>query len=516
MRAAHASRVSGIPPAELLDIRRERRGVNRREFLSAAAAATAVVGMSGCRSVLSTPDSTEEVLVVGAGIAGLTAAYRLEQNGVRVRIIEAQNRVGGRMFSLRGFFPEGQVAELGGELIDSGHTAIRDLASELGIPLDDLDQDDPALARDVWFFDGQRRTEREVVEAFLPISASMERDLAILEGDGDVTFSAPNRGERLDHLSIRQWLDAEGVRGWIRELLDVGYTTEFGLEPEDQSSLNLLTMIDTKAPPFRIFGESDERYHVRGGNDLIVQELAGRISADPELNTRLEAIDEQPDGSIRCSVQQGTVSRTITAPRVIITIPFTMLREVPISVELSPAKKRAIRELGYGTNAKLMAGFSDRVWREQGSNGSVLTDLPFQLCWETSRMQAGKSGILTNFTGGRHGVEIGQGTDREQAARLVQSLDGIFRGVAEAHEGMKSVRMHWPTHPFVRGSYASYKVGQWTGFRGAEGEPAGRLHFAGEHCSLESQGFMNGGCETGERAAREVLEAMGRAVARAA
>lgn len=76
--------------------------------------------------------------------------------------------------------------------------------------------------------------------------------------------------------------------------------------------------------------------------------------------------------------------------------------------------------------------------------------------------------------------------------------------------------MHWPTNPFVRGSYASYKVGQWTAFRGAEGEPAGRLHFAGEHCSLESQGFMNGGCETGERVAQEVLAVMGRTAKQAA
>lgn len=516
MRTAHDSRVSGIPAAELLDIRRERRGVNRRQFLSAAAAASAVAGMGGCRSVLSTSSREGEVLIIGAGIAGLTAAYRLEQSGVPVRIIEAQNRVGGRMLSLRGFFPEGQVAELGGELIDSGHTAIRSLASELGIPLDDLDQDDPALSRDVWFFDGERRTEREVVEAFLPIAAAMDRDLSALGGDGDVTYSAPNGGERLDGMSIRQWLDGVGVRGWIRELFDVGYTTEFGLETEEQSSLNLLTMIDTKAPPFRIFGESDERFHVRGGNDRIIQELARRISAVPELNTRLEAIDERPDGSIRCSVRKGTASRMINAARVIITVPFTMLREVPISLELDPAKKRAIRELGYGTNAKLMVGFSDRVWRDRRSNGSVLTDLPFQLAWEASRLQPGKSGILTNFTGGRHGIEIGQGTDGEQAARFVQSLDRIFSGAAAAHEGMKAVRMHWPTNPFVRGSYASYKVGQWTAFRGAEGEPAGRLHFAGEHCSLESQGFMNGGCETGERVAQEILAVMGRTAKQAA
>jgi monoamine oxidase len=193
----------------------------------------------------------------------------------------------------------------------------------------------------------------------------------------------------------------------------------------------------------------------------------------------------------------------------VVTVPFTVLREVTIDADLSPAKRRAIAELGYGTNAKLMIGFSERTWRTRyASSGSTLTDLPYQLSWETSRHQAGAAGILTNFTGGRHGVELGAGAAGDHAAAVATQLDQVYPGLAASRT--KESRFHWPSFPQTRGSYACYRPGQWTSIRGAEGEPAGNLHFAGEHCSLEAQGFMEGGCETGERAAAEILVALRR------
>lgn len=509
MALARISNHTGEPPREIVDRVLEVR-LDRRRFI--AAGATTVAGLAAARCVTPAYNmigdaSSAPVLVVGAGIAGLTAAYRLQQAGIPVRVIEAQKRAGGRMYSIRGFFPEGQVAELGGELIDSNHTAIRSLAAELEIPLDDLNEDDPGLSRDFWYFDGQRRSDADVVEAFRPIAKRIDDDLATLRGD-DVTALEPNGGEALDAITIAQWLDRAGVSGWMRKLLDVAYTTEYGLETGDQSSLNLLLMIDTNPDPFRIFGESDERYHVRDGNDAITNALAKRLDGVIETTTGLESIREN-GGTYVCSVRRGGMSYVIGAQAVVVTIPFTMLRSVELPETISPAKRRAIDELGYGTNAKLMAGFASRPWRAAGSNGSVVTDLPFQLCWETSRLQKGTSGILTNFTGGQHGIDIGRGSEREQARAFVTQLDGIFPGVAAAHEGQKSVRFHWPSNPFVRGSYASYRPGQWTTIRGHEGTPEGRIFFAGEHTSLESQGFMNGGCESGERAAAEVLAALG-------
>jgi monoamine oxidase len=514
-RLAQSTLHTGHSPSEAVERRREA-AATRRTFLKASAAATAGVALGGCaaRAPRVTGGGAGDVVVVGAGIAGLAAGYRLQQAGVAVRILEAQGRTGGRMFSLRNHFPDGQVVELGGELIDTGHARIRALCDELGIALDDLSLEDEGIATETWFFGGQRRTEAEVVEAFRPIAARIEADLKTIGGDGSVTYAAPNGAEALDRVSITEWLDRAGVAGWMRSLLQVGYTTEYGVEADRQSALNFLLMIDPAPEPFKIYGDSDERYHVRGGNDLVVGALARALEARIETGSALEAVTERAGGGYRLSVRRGGASRTVEAAQVVLALPFTLLRDVRLDLELPAVKRKAIAELGYGTNAKLMIGFSERVWRTaHHTNGSVATDLPFQLTWETSRKQPGRSGVLTNFTGGAQGLAVGEGSARAQADRVARELEAVLPGVAAAREGAKEVRFHWPTHPWTRGSYASYLVGQWTGIAGAEGEAVGGLHFAGEHCSLEAQGFMEGGCETGEAAARAVLERMGGAKA---
>lgn len=427
---------------------------------------------------------------------------------MRVRVIEAQNRIGGRMFSLRDRFADGQVCELGGELIDTGHTHMRDMARELGIALDDLSTDDATLRRSTWFIGGQLRSEAEVVRAFQPIALRIRDTLKPFGSTFDPTWRTPQGAESLDRMTIAQWFDREGVSGWLRTLLTVAYTTEYGMEIDRQSALNFLMLIGAVSEPFEVFGESDERFHVRGGNDLIVHGLAKRINAVIETGTILEALEQRADGNFVATVLKGGSASTINATHVVLALPFTVLRNVKLDVKLPPVKQRAITELGYGTNAKLMVGFSSRPWRTaHGNNGSIFTDLPFQLTWETSRLQSGRAGLLTNFTGGNHGVELGQGTDEAQARALVAQLEQIVPGVAAAREGMTQVRFHWPTNPWVRGSYAGYHPGQWTGIRGEEITSVGRLFFAGEHCSLDAQGFMEGGCETGQRVSEMILSA---------
>lgn len=516
LRIARLSLATGRPAAELVDELRARRTnprpaphpLSRRDFLRSTAVAAVGLGVTGCRLprapvAAGGAGGAPEVLIVGAGIAGLTAGYRLSQQGVPVRILEAQERVGGRMFSLRGHFADGQVAELGGELIDTGHTRIRALAEELEIGLDDLHAGEEM--DEVWWFGGRRRGEAEVVEAFVPVAARLEADLATL-AEPWATYDQPNGAEALDRMTLRQWLAEAPCEAWFRTLLDVAYTGEYGLETDRQSALNLHFMIDPEPDPFRIFGDSDERFHVQGGNDRIPLELARRLEGSIDTGSRLEAVRQRPDGAFECSVRRGGRSHTVAAPHLVLALPFTLLREVELDVELPAVKRRAIAEIGYGTNAKLMVGFDARPWRTRhDANGGVVADLGFQSTWETSRKQAGDAGILTNFTGGEHGVELGRGTAAEQAAALVAGLETVFPGIGAARAGMAEARFHWPSHPFTRGSYACYLPGQWTGICGAEGERVGNLHFIGEHCSLEAQGFMEGGCETGERAARDVL-----------
>ena len=120
--------------------------------------------------------------------------------------------------------------------------------------------------------------------------------------------------------------------------------------------------------------------------------------------------------------------------------------------------------------------------------------------------------MLTNFTGGRHGVTLGQGSPKQQAYVASRDLDRVFPGIAAARGGAREARFHWPSHPWSLGSYACLRPGDWSTLRGVMGESVGGLHFAGEHCALETQGFMEGGCESGELAAQAVLAQRGVAV----
>ncbi len=504
---ARASRHVRMPLDEFHDVVRSRHVDKQRRRLLQGAGASAL--LAGCQSLPSPMrgNNDGEVVIVGAGIAGLTAAWRLRQQGVAVRVFEAQDRVGGRMLSLRNHFPDGQVIELGGELIDTDHVRIRALAAELELPLDDLLDGDSDI--DTWYFDGRAISEHEIVQAFVPIAAAIERDLAAA-GDGDYDYKDENPAFRaLDALTISQWLDRNGVSGWLRKLLDVAYTTEMGLETDQQSALNLLTFIGIEdKDAFRIFGASDERFHVRGGNDLIPHTLATRMSGALETGHVLEAVRADAEG-YTLSFRHGTASRQVRAKQVILAMPFTLLRQIRIDVELPARKRNAIDNLAYGTNAKLMIGFDRRVWRDHKANGASMSDLSYQTTWDTTRKQPGDGGVLTNFTGGRHGVELGQGSPKQQADAASRDLDRVFPGIAAARAGAREARFHWPSHRWSLGSYACFRPGDWSGLRGAMAESVGGLHFAGEHCAAETQGFMEGGCESGELAAHAVLAQRG-------
>lgn len=504
--ARHA-RMTGEPLDEAIARERELRVENaRRRFLRDSAGASAALLLAACTPAAVKPKRDDDaVVIIGAGAAGLTCAWRLRQAGVAVRVYEAQDRIGGRMFSLPNHFADNQVCELGGELIDTGHQRIRALAGELGLTLDDLSADPSAVAGDIWFHGGRRYSETEILHAYAPLAAAVDRDFNTLP-DQKITYAAPGGAQALDRESVAAWLDRNGATGWFRKLIDVAYTTEMGLECDEQSALNFLTFISPDTTKFDVFGESDERFHVRGGNDQIPHRLGASLGASLETGCVLEAIRQDASGAYTLSFKRGAGAFETRAHRVVLAVPFTTLRRVRIDVELSPVKRRAIDELRYGTNAKLMIGFNERVWwTRHHLGGATYSDLKPQTTWETSRMQPGAAGILTNFVGGRHGIEIGEGTPKMQADLAVSALEAIYPGLASARTNAREARFHWPSHPWTLGSYACFTTGQWTSIRGAIGERAGNLHFAGEHCAFDNQGFMEGGVETGEWAAAAIL-----------
>jgi monoamine oxidase len=173
---------------------------------------------------------------------------------------------------------------------------------------------------------------------------------------------------------------------------------------------------------------------------------------------------------------------------------------VELRVELPEKTRRAIREITYGTNAKLFAGVSRRPWRAQGYSGELLNDLGFQTCWEDHARPGGGPGGLTIFAGGRTGVEFARGEATARAAEVLRRLEAAFPEASAVGTGT-AARMDWPGNALVKGSYSCFAPGQFTAFENAFA-PVGRLVFAGEHMSKEYSGYMNGAAETGRLAAR--------------
>jgi monoamine oxidase len=481
----------------------------RRQFIQGLGAAGAGAALASCASSRSGQDDAP-IAIVGAGVAGLTAAYRLTKKGRTVHLFEASQRWGGRMFTRKNFNADGQFVELGAELVDTGHQDLIRLAKELGLKMQNLVKGE--TGHDYYWFDGQIRTEEDMRLAFRPLG---ERIAADAEGLYDADGNFTQKARRLDQISLADYLaeNSTGVEPWAIRLLIAAYEPELGVEAERQSSLNLIDFINPDTSKgFQVFGDSDEAYRIAGGNSSLTDALHAAISGKANLRfgQRLRSIQDL-DGQIRLEFLTEKGPAAYTYDRVILAIPFTVLRGVSgiYDLNLSDFKKRCIREMGYGNNVKTFSSFARRVWRDKtnaplAANGSVFSDAStFQNVWETSRGQQGDRGVITNLLCGPRAASHSNGI----TSQYLSQLDAVFPGLKAAYDG-KSGSMNWPKVPTALGSYSAPLVGQYTWIYNISPEPElnGRLLFAGEHTSAVSPGFMNGGVESGNRVARELLQ----------
>jgi len=483
----------------------------RRRFLAAAGALAGCAVGTSYRDILQAPAlpiagaaTGVDVVVVGAGLAGLTAAWRLRRAGVDATVFEAGGRVGGRAFTARDTFAV--KAELGGELIDTRHTAIRALCAELGLSLVDAEDDARSFERERYFLQGTAWTEAQVLAVLRPLYPLIARDLAAV-GTGPVTWEHHTPGaEAIDQLSLAGWMDRNGVSGLARALLDVAFTSEMGLAIERQSALGFLWTLGRSADRVALYGDSDERYVVREGSDAIAQRLAAGAGAVRHDHC-LIALRPRSDGRVRCVFDRGGTAVEVDAARVVLALPFSQLRRCEIAVPLPRVKRRVIDELPYGTNAKVLVGVLGRPWRESGSSGTSFSDGgAYHESWDSARGFPGEAAVLTAFSGGELGVRVGESNPEAQGRRFVDAIDVVYPGTANAFTG-RTARMHWPSARYFEGSYSAFGPGDVTSLGGAAGFAVDRLHFAGEHTSDRAQGYMEGAVESGERCAREVLAA---------
>jgi monoamine oxidase len=512
-----------LPSREGLDALenlRSRGGLTRRQFLANAGkltgagfAATLVDPMS---RAFAAPRRQQQIsiAVVGAGLAGLACAYELKRQGIIAKVYDAASRVGGRCWSLRGFFP-GQVAERGGEFIDTPHKTLLGYVKEFGLAVEDVDKQPGEV---FYYFDGQSYAESAIIEEYRDFVPAMRDDLRKLSNQ---PTAADHTAEDLllDNMSLAEYLDRRGAGQLLKAVIEQAYKAEYGLEIDQQSCLNFVLFIHadrrSKFTPFGIF--SDERYHVLEGNDRIADGLSSRLPGQFELDMRLVRVLKTVTGKIELSFAQGAATRQSSFDAVVLALPFTTLREVELdsSLGLPSWKSDAIQLLGYGSNAKMMIGFNGRPWFTLGSTGESYSDLAHhQLTWETNPTRASaRRGLLTDYSSGARGAGLNPANPQSEAALFLSDLNVVFPGAlaAATRDGSGNLRVHlehWPSNPLVRGSYTCYRPGQFTSIAGNEGRPIGNLYFAGEHTNsfYEWQGFMEGAALSGIQAAWMILQ----------
>jgi len=492
----------------------------RRQFLKstgkAAAAVTMLGAMQACQKALheiapvsndvsAARKTDKRVVIIGAGMAGLHAAWLLKNAGCLAPVYEGSYRTGGRMYTAKNIMGPGLTTELGGEFIDSIHKDMLQLVRTFGLELIDVQSpSEQVLQSQAYFIGGRHYTEQEVIEAFLPFAEIIKRDQqrmsVIITADSYGPFDA-----ELDNLSIAGYFDRIGLQGWLRTILDVAYVTEYGLPIEQQTALNFLWLISPRVNQgtFQIFGASDERYKIRGGNQQLVDLLAAQVSGQIQTGHELLAIRQQAGGQYVLTFATGKTKKDVTADIVLVTIPFTKLRSVEVQPAWPEWKRKAIFDIGYGNNSKLMLAFNSPYWRNLGYAGYYFTDNILQSGWDNSQLQGGTACGLTIYTGAQPAINVGRGSIAMQAGKHLPLLEALYPGAIAQYNG-RAERFVWPTYPWTLCSYTCFHPGQYTTIAGNEIKPVGNIFFAGEHCSYDYQGYMNGAAETGRRAAEAI------------
>ncbi len=511
------------------------RRIDRRAFVAGTGAALAALALARPAARAAGGASTR-IAIVGAGIGGLSAALTLQDHGIAATVYESSTRVGGRMHSLPGFWDDGQTSEWCGELTDTTHTVMHALTKRFGLHrVDVLAAQPPGATQTQWFF-GKYYPWADAERDFRPVYAELTRQLHRI-GDTTTWNSATPFARFLDQMSAYDWIEryvAGGHRSQMGAFLDAAYLAEYGVDTRRQSSLNLVYYVgpqpqyDPVTGNFNILGASDQRFHIAGGNQQLPNRIAATLPTDRLLlRHRLAAIARRSDGTVALTFATPDGAETVVADRVIVTVPFSVLRATDLRDAGFDARKMlAIRTLGYGEHSKFVVQFKRRLWNERGpwgiGTGDITTDLDIVNAWDQSRGQPGASGLIVQYPAGAasaalrppapYTMSIGSPWVRDHAAALVRMLDRVWPGVGTLWNG-KAALSHPSYDPNFRGSYSVWLVGQCTTIAGYEKVRQGNVFFAGEHCDVVYQGFMEGAARQGIRAAREVLHDIGVPVA---
>ena len=450
---------------------------SRRDLFKAALLSTAAVGADR---------PSKRILIIGAGLAGLSAAYELIQSGHQVTVLDARDRPGGRVLTLRDTFADGQYAEAGAETFGETHNFVQHYVHALQletIPAWNYEKLTSLVVRD-----GQSSPSNSALSRKYIAPAVKEIGDPLAPG-----WPSADLLRQFDRVSMVELLQSRGASPEEIAALQVNYSDSWDNGTAPDSALCLLRdeAIARKGAAFRI----------RGGNDRLPKALAQSLGARVHYRTTLERI-QQDNKRVTVTVNTSGRRSQISADYLICAIPFTVLRSIEVSPAFSEGKQRAIRELSYNSVTRVYVQSSTRSWIADGLSGYAATDLPIGTVWDCTEGQPGVRGILECYTSGERARRLASLSEPQRVRTVVENLRTVFASVSYE----KAVSIAWDADPLVKGAFAWFKRDQMSTLLPHVARREGRVFFAGEHTSPWF-GWMQGALESGNRAAHEVNDA---------
>lgn len=450
---------------------------NRRDFLKILGAGSLGLALS-TQSVFA-QKRQKSCVVIGAGFAGLSAAYKLKNAGWRVTILEARDRIGGRVFSYSMPQNPNLICELGAEWVGESHERIKALCADFKIPLQKHQFDDYLLQNGKvsrpgeWGFSAQAKT------AFDKIKANYEK-------------LTPLQQRNLDKLDWWTYLEKIGYSENDLILRDLMDSTDFGESIRHVSAFGALAEYAESSP------KNEMDYKMTGGNSRLTEEFVRRIGAE---NIKTGALVTEINQSKTGIVTVKTETESFRADACICTAPTNSLLKIKFNPPLPTAQAAAAEKLIYARICKNSVLYENRFWKDE--NFSLVSDVTSHYYFHSTQNQPGKEGILTAYAIGEKADVLASQSDERRMKIITRDLVDFNEDAPKLAKGIASYA--WQRDKYTDGAYALYRPGQWFGIRPVLQRPHGKILFAGEHLA-DWQGFMEGAIETGEAAAESLLK----------
>jgi monoamine oxidase len=440
------------------------------------------------------------VIVVGAGISGLIAARELRRAGVAAILLEARDRVGGKMYTVD---VGADSIDLGAHWIGPGQRRIADLARELGVAT----EPQHLAGRNVLVYRGRRSTFKGTIPRFSPL-ALIDLQIGIWRLES-MRKRLPLSGKHLaqagewDRVSLGDWTRRRLRTRGARTVLDLSTELVFGAEPGELSLLYFLSYMQAAGgwKALTEFEGGAQQDHFVGGSQQICLRLAEELGDSVVLEAPVEEVKQDGEGVIL-----RTPSDSFEAERLVLAVAPAVAARIRYSPQLPLAREALAQRMFMGAYMKGIAAYERPWWREQGLSGLAYRDgPPVQMVLDASGERG--QGTLMAFVTGRSALELGRRGAEERRDAVIGALVEMLG--SEAADPVAYRDFNWHDEPWSRGGPVGLMGPETlTSVGDALRQPVGRIHWAGTETAREWIGYMEGGIEAGQRVAREVLAAI--------